>query len=434
MTNETDAAALLGRPGIFSGNMRRFRAISALVAVIFSCQVQCSGGDPPDPRQSEEHAVLSHLGSKSGYTPPGAAEGDLGAVIPESCEAVMIAGVMRHGSRNPGKKDIAAFDLLEAKFRALSPSTLPPSFRWLPSFRNPYTVREIHELVPAGVGELAGIGARLRGRFPALFDRYRPSRHKFRATCKERAARSATAFGLGLFAGAGPAATGGFEAVHVTSPSRDVPDSLLRFFDHCPAYVEMEQSELGRRERELYAGGAELAAAAERVGRALFGSGPGREVSVGEATAVYHFCAFERAHSGGNASNAHSLCHALSLEDALAFEYADDLKHWHKKSYGMAINARMACPLLRHLLSALQARAAGASDAQAELLFAHGETLLPLLSLLGLFKVLLPTPSPHSGLQRDFRWIIHRFSVILSVGTPQCPYGIAYRRVVCRIA
>lgn len=51
---------------------------------------------------------------------------------------------------------------------------------------------------------------------------------------------------------------------------------------------------------------------------------------MGEATAVYHFCAFERAHSGGNASNAHSLCHALSLEDALAFEYADDLKHWYR--------------------------------------------------------------------------------------------------------
>ena len=79
-------------------------------------------------------------------------------------------------SRNPGKKDIAAFTALEAKFRALEPSTLPSSFRWLPSFRNPYTVREVHELVPAGVAELTGISARLRGRFPELFDKYRPSR------------------------------------------------------------------------------------------------------------------------------------------------------------------------------------------------------------------------------------------------------------------
>jgi hypothetical protein len=39
---------------------------------------------------------------------------------------------------------------------------------------------------------------------------------------------------------------------------------------------------------------------------------------------------------------------------------------------------------------------------------------------------------PHSGLRRDFLWIIHRLSVTLSVGTTLCPY--AYRRVVCLIA
>jgi hypothetical protein len=35
---------------------------------------------------------------------------------------------------------------------------------------------------------------------------------------------------------------------------------------------------------------------------------------------------------------------------------------------------------------------------------------------------------PHSGLRRDFRWLSHRKSVTLSVETPLCPYGIAYRR------
>ena len=77
--------------------MGQCRAISALLAVGFSCLVQSSGRDPPDIRQ-ENHPVLSHLGSKSGYTPPGAAEEDLGAVIPESCEVMMVTGVMRHGS------------------------------------------------------------------------------------------------------------------------------------------------------------------------------------------------------------------------------------------------------------------------------------------------------------------------------------------------
>jgi hypothetical protein len=46
-----------------------------------------------------------------------------------------------------------------------------------------------------------------------------------------------------------------------------------------------------------------------------------------------------------------------------------------------------------------------------------------------------PRPStPHRGLPRDFRWKTHRLSVTLSVGTPLCPYAIAYCRVVCLIA
>ena len=36
--------------------------------------------------------------------------------------------------------------------------------------------------------------------------------------------------------------------------------------------------------------------------------------------------------------------------------------------------------------------------------------------------------NPHSGLRRGFRWLSHRKSVTLSLGTPLCPYPITYRR------
>jgi hypothetical protein len=36
--------------------------------------------------------------------------------------------------------------------------------------------------------------------------------------------------------------------------------------------------------------------------------------------------------------------------------------------------------------------------------------------------------TPHSGLRKDFRSIIDRKSVTLSIGTPLCPYPISYRR------
>ena len=39
-----------------------------------------------------------------------------------------------------------------------------------------------------------------------------------------------------------------------------------------------------------------------------------------------------------------------------------------------------------------------------------------------------PRATPHRGLRRGFRWLSHRKSVTLSIGTPLCPYPIAYRR------
>jgi len=38
------------------------------------------------------------------------------------------------------------------------------------------------------------------------------------------------------------------------------------------------------------------------------------------------------------------------------------------------------------------------------------------------------TPVPHNGLRRDFRQTLGQKSATSSIGTPLCPYGIAYRR------
>lgn len=122
------------------------------------------------PVSSEEaFDILEHLGSKGPYRPP--PRDETLPMPPKGCTAIMIAGVLRHGSRNPGKKDIAHFDRLQEK--------------GVLGFKNPYRAVDSHLLVHAGAVEHFGIGSRMYDRFPHLFEVYHSREHRFRSSCHE---------------------------------------------------------------------------------------------------------------------------------------------------------------------------------------------------------------------------------------------------------
>ena len=86
--------------------------------------------------------MREYLGSKGPYREP------LPEPLPEpptGCKAVMVTGVLRHGSRNPGKKDIKMYKKLEQKFSSVDPHLLAPHLReWLPAWRSPYELEDSH--------------------------------------------------------------------------------------------------------------------------------------------------------------------------------------------------------------------------------------------------------------------------------------------------
>lgn len=247
-----------------------------------------------------------------------------------------------------------------------------------------------------------GIGQRLRRRFPSLFDRYSPNAHYFRSTYKERAARSAAALAAGLFQGTGPPAAGGFEPVLVVTPEEGADDVALRFFDACPRFQELYEAAKGH--HDTYVQGAQIAAVAKRIQeRMLAKGGEGLTLTATDAMAIHEYCAFQI--SLWNQTG--EMCALLGGADAIAAEYALDIKHWYKSSHGLEINGQMACPLLSAMLRELRAAAAAAEQSQknynsrngprnatrktSHFFFAHGETLLPLLSRL---LVVPPAPAP----------------------------------------
>jgi multiple inositol-polyphosphate phosphatase/2,3-bisphosphoglycerate 3-phosphatase len=68
------------------------------------------------------------------------------------------------------------------------------------------------------------------------------------------------------------------------------------------------------------------------------------------------------------------------------FEYYEDLSNYYKKGYGIAVNYEIATTLLNDFFSVMENVMTGNTSETATLRFAHAETMMPFVSLLGLFE------------------------------------------------
>eukprot|EP01097_Dermamoeba_algensis_P003857 TRINITY_DN2613_c0_g1_i1.p1 TRINITY_DN2613_c0_g1~~TRINITY_DN2613_c0_g1_i1.p1 ORF type:complete len:551 (+),score=120.38 TRINITY_DN2613_c0_g1_i1:56-1708(+) len=77
-------------------------------------------------------------------------------------------------------------------------------------------------------------------------------------------------------------------------------------------------------------------------------------------------------------------CSEFSHEDGLIFDFQSDIKNYYEKAYGQNISYHIAAPLLQEIYS--QLRTSALESPSVHLRFAHAETILPLYSILGLYK------------------------------------------------
>ena len=153
-----------------------------------------------------------------------------------------------------------------------------------------------------------------------------------------------------------------------------------------------------KKERKAFLKTNEVGAVLQNVQQRL----PGVELTPDDVAALYALCGFEVSHFNRTTA----ICSLFEEEDTETLEYLEDLKHWYKKSYGTPLNAKMVCPLHHHLLHELRQRARGESERAAALVFAHGETLLPLMTRLRLYadeEALTASLSLPQRARRNFR-------------------------------
>ncbi|XP_068161906.1 multiple inositol polyphosphate phosphatase 1b [Antennarius striatus] len=303
----------------------------------------------------------------------------------ERCSPVHLTAVIRHGSRYPTARNIRRIQRLSELVRDSAGGELRS--RW----ENWFTEDMDGQLVMKGRAELRQLARRLAVLFPSLLSEENRLRISLRSSSKHRCVSSVEAFQEGLW--------GRPEYRH------EVDDRLLRFFDFCPGFLEgVEQNRSALQEVERFRHGPEVDAVRRRVAAQL--GVAQQRLTPDLLEAAFFLCSYEL-----SIRSAHSpWCFLFDEDAAQVLEYQGDLKQYWKRSHGHVISSLSSCPLFHHIFRTLDRagrprRSTDAPPEPASILVGHAETLLPLLSLLGLYKD--PTPLTATNYQsqhgRSFR-------------------------------
>lgn len=315
----------------------------------------------------------------------------------ERCTPVHLTAIIRHGSRFPTAKNIRRIHKLSELVRTESPRSSAGRLQELQSrWEMWYTEDMDGQLVMKGREDLRQLAKRLYVLFPSLLAEENLSRISLRSSSKHRCVSSVEAFQEGL-----RDAWKGKEVQY----SHQVDDELMRFFEHCRGYVEgVENNRTALLEVEKFKHGEEMDAVRRRMAEKL--GLPHQRLTPELVEAAFFLCSYEL-----SIKALHSpWCFLFDESDAKVLEFKSDLKQYWKRSHGHVISSLSSCPLFHHVFRTLDKagrprRSTDAAPEPASILVGHAETLLPLLSLLGLYKDKTPPTASNYQSQhgRSFR-------------------------------
>ncbi|NP_957394.1 multiple inositol polyphosphate phosphatase 1b precursor [Danio rerio] len=308
------------------------------------------------------------------------------------CRAIHMVSVIRHGTRYPTTKNVRKiaqlFDLVKSDSLRLASSWLNDLKTW----KMWYTEDMDGRLVEKGRDDHRHLAMRLAKSFPTLItaDHLRANRIEFMTSSKHRCVDSVKAFQEGLHR---------LWDVQDMDYQHYVDDSLMRFFDHCEKFVEgVENNKTALKEVQRFKSSSEMDSVRRKISSRL--QIPYDRITADMAEAAFFLCSYEFAIK----SEYSPWCELLDESDAQVLEYKNDLKQYWKRGYGHDINRKSSCPLFHDIFSRLDNAAKdhrfGEVKKTATIQVGHGETLLPLLSLMGFFKDEKPLTSENFALQR----------------------------------
>ncbi|KAG2866888.1 hypothetical protein PC113_g2408 [Phytophthora cactorum] len=255
-------------------------------------------------------------------------------------ELIQTQMVARHGIRYPTEGNIQDINGLLKRLKPFE-ELLP---LWMRNYTLPYNRSVAGELAVAGKFELWELGVRSLARsghekrVMFLKDNYRIAH-----THVKRTRDSAIAFVDSFFENPE-------DVEYIEYPKNT--DFLLRFFDQCARYQREHSFGLKRESIEF---------------------------SPKDLMAVQSACAFDIALY----HHKHQWCSLMSMTFIHSLDYLDDLEQFYWIGAGYKINYEMAAVLLRELVDTMMGRVNGSNTLAGNFFFAHAETTLPLVTLMG---------------------------------------------------
>eukprot|EP01133_Synstelium_polycarpum_P002441 gene2441-2774_t len=300
---------------------------------------------------------------------------------PAQCTLQRLDLVARHGNRMPVLSDIVKLDQMVSDISPYSAS-IPPAYQWMINWTVPYPTTQAGYLILEGEQEHYDLSKRFLDRFPSFFQPYTPSLYNLSSTFVSRTGVSASSFVFGLFEGTGDLGPSDFQPVFVSMQSGP-QDTLLRFFDTCQVYVSaINNGTINKNEQKAYIA-ANFPAIASDISTKL-GLSTIWEPTLTTVSSIFSACSYDLAIN--NITN--HWCSLLSQDHILAWEYSQDLSNYWVKSYGHRINYMISSGLLQDIVSQFDSYIVNQDNSNNtySLRFAHAETVIPLVTLLGLYK------------------------------------------------
>ncbi|XP_076141466.1 multiple inositol polyphosphate phosphatase 1a [Alosa pseudoharengus] len=308
-----------------------------------------------------------------------------------TCSAVHLTAVIRHGTRYPTTKNVKK---MKDFYNLVQSNASDWSHKLdLSQWKMWYTEDMDGRLVEKGREDHTNLAKRLAKYFPTLIteDNLRNGRMKFITSSKHRCVNSTISFKTGLIE---------YFGIEGGEFDHEVNDALMRFFAECARFVaEVENNKHALVEVDLFNDRPEMKRTAEKIADRL--QVPYSQVTADSVEAALYLCAYEFAIKSINTP----WCQLFDEVDAKVIEYATDLKQYWKRSYGHDINSKSSCALFHDLFRRLDQAAndhrSGHVSEAVTIQVGHAETLLPLLTLLGLFKDNEPLTSTNFATQTE---------------------------------
>ena len=305
---------------------------------------------------------------------------------PPRCEPVHINMVIRHGSRYPGSVRVKNFKAMLKEINQYLPSN--STFRYK-GLSLPWNIPDDilnsanKEMSSLGSEEMYSIAKRFLSKFSGVLKHsYSNINYSFVATDKLRSSQSAVAFAQGLFEGSGHLGSGKYQPVAVKFSGSYDDDSVLRIFEACPKWQKLtaKSYETGKTEYAKFMNGPEMRRVLKNISDRLK-LGRKSSLRVKWAIEMFLMCAFGIQTDSADAS----WCALFEEADLKVLEYLSDLKLYWDRSYGREINYKMSCPLYAEITNSFE-RFLKYGKPHGVFRFAHTGTVIPLLTMLGLYK------------------------------------------------